>query len=79
MTAELFNTFSEWEQEQMLQKEAVLLAEREEVENKVYLYQLCGFYVEFFIDKKNPLKAKIHSFNSVNELDAYLDKIQIQL
>lgn len=65
----------ETEQLEAIWNKGIKLAERQDDEHNVSLYQIDGFYVEEFFHKE--YKVKIRSFFSTDQLNPYLDKIDI--
>lgn len=43
----------------------------------IFLYALEGFYVELYFDKEEQQPGYVRTFTSVNELEPYLQKIDI--
>jgi hypothetical protein len=76
MTLYDFNLLSEREKDIAL-KEAVMLADREETNHTIYLYQLFSFYVEVHFHKGDPSLSFLRSFSSVDQLEPYLNSIKI--
>jgi hypothetical protein len=77
MTLYEFNQLDEMEQAEALWN-GVFIADREDDEHKILLYQIDGFYVEVFYHKEYNVIRRFRSFSSTNPLDPYLDKIDIQ-
>jgi len=54
------------------------IADREDEEHKILLYQIDGFYVEVFYHKEYNVIRKYRPFSSTDQLETYLNKINIQ-
>ena len=76
MTLYQFNSLPEREQE-IAMKEAVLLADREAGEYTIYLFQLNNFYVEVYCHLYDLNLSYYRSFNSVEQLEPYLENIPL--
>ncbi len=59
--------------------EGVLIADREDEEHKILLYQIDSFYVEVFYHKEYNVIRRYIPFNSTDKLAPYLEKINVQL
>lgn len=57
--------------------EGAFVANREDNEHEILLYQIDGFYVEVYYHKEYNVIRKFRSFSSTDQLDAYLDKIDL--
>ena len=57
--------------------EFVFIAEREDIDHRILLYPIDNFYVEVYYDKDFNVLRKFKSFDSTDELEPYLDKIDI--
>lgn len=57
--------------------DAVLLADREDGEHKILLYQIDSFYVEVFYHKEYNVIRRFRPFKTTDLLKPYLDKIDI--
>ena len=55
----------------------VFVADREDEEHRILLYQIESFYVEVYYHKKHNAIISFSSFSSIEKLDAYLDKIPL--
>lgn len=64
-------------QEKLLINNGTFLFDRKAVGVKVLLYQLSSFYVEVFYDTTTAKVCLIKSFTETDELETYLDKIDI--
>jgi len=76
MTLDEFNTLDEMEQAEAVW-DGVFVADREDEEHKILLYQIDSFYVEVFYHKQHNVLKKFSAFSSINQLDIYLDKIDL--
>jgi hypothetical protein len=55
----------------------VFVSEKEDEEYKILLYQIDSFYVEVYYHKEHNVLKRFRSFSSINQLDPYLDKIDL--
>ena len=78
MTLREFQLSDEAKQAEKL-LDAVCVAGRDEGEHKVLLYQLDNFYVEVFYHPRKNLITQYRGFDSMAELDVYLDKVELML
>jgi hypothetical protein len=78
MTLQEFQALPEAEQQYALRK-AVLLEDREQAGYTIYLFQLDGFYVEVWCHKEDPLLGRYNTFDSLDELAPYLEKIHVSM
>ena len=53
------------------------IADREDEEHKILLYQIDGFYVEVFYHKEYNVVRRYRPFSSTDELALYLNKISL--
>lgn len=67
------------EEQQLALREAVLIADREDEENTIYLFQLENFYVEVYCHKRYPQFGKYVSFDTTEGLEPYLENIKLEL
>lgn len=58
--------------------EAAFIADREDKEHKILLYQIDGFYVEVYYHKEHNAVRRYRPFSSTDQLEPYLEKIQIK-
>jgi hypothetical protein len=77
MTLNQFEALSVEEQQTALLG-AVLLADREVGRYTVYLFGLDSFYVEVYCHKDDPFLGRYRSFDELDELEPYLEKIEIE-
>jgi hypothetical protein len=75
MTLYEFNQMDEAEQMEVIW-DSVFVGDRDE-EHKILLYQIDGFYVEVYYHKEYNDIRRFRSFSSTNELEPYLDKIDL--
>lgn len=76
MTLHEFNQLDEMEQAEAVW-DGGFIADREDSEHKILLYQIDAFYVEVYYHKEYNVIRRFRSFSSTNELDPYLDKINL--
>ncbi len=74
MTLYQFLALDEMEQAEAIW-EGVHIAEREDEEHRILLYQIDSFYVEVFYHKEYNIIRRFRSFSSVNLLEPYLSRI----
>ncbi len=55
----------------------VFIADREDEEHRIPLYQIDSFYVEVYYHKELNVIRRFRPFSSIEELQPYLDKIDI--
>lgn len=77
MTLYQFISLDEMEQQEAIW-EGVLIADREDEEHKIFLYQIDSFYVEVFRPKEYNVVRKFVPFSSTDKLEPYLEKIKIE-
>jgi hypothetical protein len=73
-----FQSIPEQKQQLALQK-AVMLADHEEGEYTIYLFQLDSFYVEVYCHKEDPLPGRYYVFNCTDRLEPYFTNMPIDL
>ena len=78
MTIHQYNALPDDEQ-QLALREAVLLADREDENNTIYLFQLDSFYVEVYCHKQFAQFGKYRSFDNIEQLEPYLQNISLTL
>ncbi len=66
----------EMEQHEAIQ-DGVHIADREDEEHRILLYQIDSFYVEVFYHKEYNVIRAYRPFASTNPLGPYLDQIEI--
>lgn len=76
MTLYQFNQLDEMEQQEAIW-EGVLIADREDGEHKILLYQIDSFYVEVFYHQEYNVIRRYRSFSSTEQLAPYLEKIKL--
>lgn len=57
--------------------DGVFIADREDNEHEILLYQVDSFYVEVYYCKEHNAIRKFRAFSSIDQLDPYLDKIDL--
>lgn len=72
-----FILLTEDERISVLWREANIIAERKERGYNVFLYQIYSFYIEVWHSCNVMDKYKLRSFNTTEELEPYLQKIDI--
>ena len=77
MTLQHFNTLSEHKQHRKLLVNGTWLAERHTEDSNVLLFQLDTFYVEVYFTKQGDEIVHSHSFETTDELDPYLQDIDL--
>ena len=77
MTLQHFNTLSKHKQHRKLLVKGVWLADRHTEDTTVLLFQLDTFYVEIFFTKQGDEIVHSNSFESTDELDPYLEDIDL--
>lgn len=76
MTLYGFNQMDEMEQMEAIW-DGVFLDDREDNEHEILLYQVDSFYVEVYYHKEFNAIRKFRAFSSIDQLDPYLDKIDL--
>ena len=61
----------------LLASRGVFLSKREDGVFSIFLFQMVNFYVEMFYDNEEEEIGYIRAFQSVNELNPYLEQIDI--
>lgn len=77
MTLHQFNRLSEDKQRETLINDGILLAKRSYVQYNIALFQVEGFYIEVWYTKQGLDIGLVRGFSSTDELDPYLDEINI--
>ena len=77
MTLYQFIALDEMEQAEAVW-EGTFIADREDNEHKILLYQIDSFYVEVYYHTELNVVRKYRPFSSINQLKPYLDQIDIQ-
>jgi len=78
MTLYEFNALDEMEQQEAIW-EGVHIADREDEEHKILLYQIDAFYVEVYYHKEYNVIRRYRSFASVEQLEPYLSQMKFEL
>jgi hypothetical protein len=76
MTLYQFNALDEMEQAEAVW-DGVFVADREDDQHRILLYQIDSFYVEAYYNNEHNVLVKFRSFSSINQLDPYLEKIDL--
>ena len=76
MTLFEFEQMDEWEQMEAIWG-GVFVTNRVDNENEILLYQVDSFYVEVYYNKEYNKIRRLRSFSSVDELDPYLNQIDL--
>jgi hypothetical protein len=79
MTLNQFHKLDEMEQVEALWEYGVHIADRDEGEHKLILYQVDAFYVEVWYHKEYNVVRKYRAFSSTDILGPYLDKLNIKI
>ena len=77
MTLYEFNALSEDEKAAVLWSKGDFVIERKENNFSILLYQVQSFYVEVFYSGKENKISRLRSFSSINQLEPYLNNIDI--
>lgn len=77
MTLYEFNMLDEMEQIETVWS-STHIGERFDEEHNILLYQVDGFYVEVYHHKEYNVIRKFRSFSSINQLEPYLNKIDLK-
>ncbi len=77
MTLYQFLSLGEMEQQEAIW-EGVHIADREDEEHRILLYQIDSFYVEVVYHKVSNVIRRYRPFASVAQLEPYLDKIKLK-
>lgn len=72
-----FNCMDEVRQIELIWSTGVLVGSRQEGSFKILLYQIASFYVEVYYQYFQGKMIKIKSFSDTNQLDPYLNSINI--
>ncbi|MEO7834804.1 MAG: hypothetical protein ABIR50_05755 [Ginsengibacter sp.] len=76
MTLYEFKQLDETEQMEAVW-DAVFVADREDREHRILLYQIDAFYVEVYYNKEYNDIRRFRSLSSTDQLQPYLDKIDL--
>jgi hypothetical protein len=77
MTVQEFNSLSLEKQQSALLKNGTYLAERKDPPLRMMLYQMDGFYVEVFFLSRYHKVGWFKGFDSTDDIELYLEKIDI--
>jgi len=77
MTLYQFNQLDEMEQAEAVWS-GTHIADRQDKEHNILLYQIDGFYVEVYYHREYNVIRKLRSFSSVTQLEPYLNQIDIK-
>lgn len=72
-----FQTLPETDQFDLIDEQAVFLAERNDGYYTIRLYELDGFYVELYCHSHFNVIIKTKAFRDTNKLEPYLEEINI--
>ena len=76
MTLYKFNQLDEMEQAEAVW-DGDFIADREDAEYKILLYQIDSFYVEIYYHKEYNVIRRFRSFSSTDQLQPYFEKINL--
>ena len=77
MTLSQFSTLPKDIQAHLTKQKGIFIAARETKYALVKLYQVEGFYVELYHDKRLACISIVNSFDDINRLSPYLQKIDV--
>ena len=77
MTLTQFNALSRQTQQETVLRSGIFLSERKQGAFRVMLYQLEGFYIEVYFYKQSNVVFWLKSFSSTEELQPYLQQIDL--
>lgn len=77
MTLQQFRAAACEVQEKLVKRKGVFLMERKSLGVSVLLFQLDGFYVEVFYNGATATVSFIKSFNDMDGIEAYLERVDI--
>ena len=78
MTLYEFNALDEMEQAEAVW-DSVFIADREDDEHRILLYQRDSFYIEVYYHKEYNAIRRLRSFSSTNQLEPYLKRIKLNI
>jgi hypothetical protein len=78
MKLQQFRSASQEVQEKLVKMRGVFLMERKSLGVSVLLFQLDGFYVEVFYNTTTSTVSFIKSFEDMDGIEAYLQRIDIR-
>ncbi len=73
-----FRSASQEVQEKLVKTRGVFLMERKSLGVSVLLFQLDGFYVEVFYNTATETVSFIKSFDDMDGIEAYLERVDIR-
>ena len=73
-----FELMAETEQIDQLYRYGVYIGKRRDAFSVILLYQLEGFYVEVYYRKYRSHVKKLHCFETTEQLDPYLEQIDVE-
>jgi hypothetical protein len=76
MTLYEFNALDEMEQAEAVW-EGVFIADRQDNEHRILLYQIDSFYVEAYYHIEHNVLRRFRSFSSTTQLEPYLNQIDL--
>jgi hypothetical protein len=77
MTLYQFNALDEMEQAEALWDKGVHIAERNDEEHNILLYQIDNFYVEVYYHREYNIISRLRAFSSTEQLHLYIGEINI--
>ena len=77
MTLYEFNDLDELEQHETVWEYGVMVADSEDAEHKIILYQVFSFYVELFYHQEYNVLRRLRSFSSIECLDTYIKDFKL--
>ena len=77
MVLEQFNSLSKYEQQDLLLKKGIFIAERFDGPFRIMLYQLDGFYVEVYFFNLYNKVAYFLGYDTTEVLEPYLAQIDV--
>lgn len=77
MTLNQFNSLTEDEKTAMVWSASEYIGNRTEDNYRALLYQLYSFYVELYYNGEDNKICKVRSFSSTDQLEPYLNNIDI--
>ncbi|KAA9038734.1 hypothetical protein FW778_14415 [Ginsengibacter hankyongi] len=77
MTLYEFNALDEMEQAEAVW-DSVFIADREDSEHNILLYQRDAFYIEVYYHKEYNVIRRFRSFSSTEQLNPYLEKMKLK-
>jgi hypothetical protein len=77
MTLQQFRSCSKSAQQQIVKHQGIFLLERRSLDWNILLFQVEGFYVEVYYDRKTEKVELLKNFEDTDELEPYLCKIDL--